>query len=500
MKHQYITPYKPFFSKERYDEAFIKGSVEIALQKAAKIIGRRLGTKLYLSVIVQDVLKQDGRRISGLIATFDRVKQLRFNWKTTDTSNKIVGVDIWNNVKVKFFKPDKELIFDKDENILQIIDAVVQAIQSPVTDEVIKIVESEDRLREDVVSVDPKTQGKVSLAIKQTISAWSDSMGIDDEKLATTRFATLYRDLQYFMTEINKDSSLKEINYGTFRNYLLSYMEKYGIVNMYMRSIVSKEGSKEKIIITDSPVEQKAFDAELYKMTLGDTIDLVKNSVRMIMQKLQNALIIGGTAGVGKSRLVKQILNEYKSQKKIKWISGGIKNPEELYKLFHDHAKDYIIVFDDTDSIFSKGMEDLLKAAMAPEPKRIISWYSKNINDESKKYKPEFIFESSIIITTNRPKSRVSQALISRGVYIEIIYDIPEILDDIRLNLDNIMTEYPKVTKEMKLEVLDFIEKAQGSIGNVDYRLFKTALSYRAVDPESPYWKRYVLSLLQVMK
>jgi hypothetical protein len=496
MKHQYIIPYKPFF----LSESFAKASTEIALQKACKIIGRRLGTKLYLSILPIDVIKQDGRKLSGLIATFEGRKQIRFNWKTVDTSSTIVGVDIWYDVKRKLFKPEKEIIFENDQNILQIIDAVVQAVENEnAVDSVIKIVESEDRLREDAITIDPKTQGKVSQAIKEVISKWSEDMSIDDQKLTNTRFATLFKDYEYWRSEIAPNNTLKVLNYGTFRNYLLAYLEKYNLKNIFMREIITHEGVKERVIVTDE-INEKAFNVELYKMSLGDTIELVKNSVRMIMQQLQNALIIGGTAGVGKSRLVKQILNEYKSQKKIKWVSGGVKTTEELYKLFYDHAKGYTIVFDDTDSIFSKGMEDILKAAMAPEPKRVISWYSKNINDESKKYKPEFIFESSIIITTNRSKSRVSSALISRGVYIEMLYDIPEILDNIRLNLDNIMPEFPQVTYEMKLEVLNFIEKAQGSIGNVDYRLFKTALCYRAVEPESPYWKRYVLSLLKVTK
>mgnify|MGYP003421708811 CR=1 FL=1 len=41
MKHQYRQPYTPFFNSDKYNESFIKGSVQIALEKACKIIGRR---------------------------------------------------------------------------------------------------------------------------------------------------------------------------------------------------------------------------------------------------------------------------------------------------------------------------------------------------------------------------------------------------------------------------------------------------------------------------
>jgi hypothetical protein len=241
------------------------------------------------------------------------------------------------------------------------------------------------------------------------------------------------------------------------------------------------------------------------------------------MQGLGNCLIMGGHAGVGKTKLVNDALSEVHGKKIVK-LSGGIKKPEDLFKILqNNNSKDTVLVFDDIDSILDKSMLDIMKAITSPDKQRLVTWYSSKINDDDikkiktdidfaiakqqgidvkktnkKSYSPTFNFESKVIIITNKPKAKIHPALISRGTYIEFDVSPKQLVDDIRKNIDNIFPEYSDVlTTDMKLEVLDFVEQYLSQIGQFDYRLFKTLCSYRAVKPSSPLWKKWAYVALK---
>ena len=494
MENIKFTPYKSVFSKNKFSEDFIQGRIQIALEKAVKVISRRLGTKLYLSIIPQDVIKADGRRLSGLIATFDGNRQIRFNWKTVDSSNKIVGVDIWNNVKTKLFKPDKELVFDKSENILQIIDAVVQGITDEKSvDAVIKIVESEDRLRENAVVVDPKTQGKVSAEIKRVIDQWSEDMDIDTNKLINTRFSTLWNDYLYWKSEINTDATLKVLNYGSFRNYLLAIMEKHGLQNIFMRQVVSKAGTKEKVIITDE-IDNKKFNDMIFQLSLADTFSLVKSDIQSVISNLKTTSIICGKAGVGKTEVVKQALHATKGAVKIKYMKGSVKRPEDLYDLLvRNNDKNQLIIMDDFDEplLQYKKYSGLLKAMLDPNL-RIVTFLS------GKEKRPEeILLKSRFIIISNLPKEKIPEPVYSRASPIEIKASPSEMIDYLEQNLNQIMKGVPQVTLEYKKEVLDFLRQYTSSIKHIDFRIFNQILIYRVTQPENPLWKKWAMMLLR---
>lgn len=496
MENIKFTPYKSVFSKNKFSEDFIQGRIQIALEKAVKVIGRRLGTKLYLSIIPQSVIKSDGRKLSGLIATFDGNRQIRFNWKTVDSSNKIVGVDIWNNVKTKLFKPDKELVFDKSENILQIIDAVVQGIRDEKSvDAVIKIVESEDRLREDAVVVDPKTQGKVSAEIKRVIDQWSEDMDIDTNKLINTRFSTLWNDYLYWKSEINTDATLKVLNYGSFRNYLLAIMEKHGLQNIFMRQVVSKAGTKEKVIITDE-IEEKNFNAELYSLDISDQFALAKTNIYQVLSGVRVATCISGKAGTGKTELVKNILGEIRKKANIVYLKGGVAKPVDLYdKIVATNGKNTIVICDDFDIPFiqKKQFESLLKA-MFDSNLRILSQIDSKHGDGKRK-KDEIKLDSRFIIITNISKDKMDPAIESRLNPVEITTDSKGMLDYLNMNLDNILPEY-KIPRKVKVEVLDFLYSVLKDIKFINFRVFQDALRYRYMEPLDPRWKKFVFSMI----
>lgn len=488
--------------KTQLQEAFARKNVEIAIMKTCKILGKRIGKKIRVSLIPMDVIKSTGQRLSGLIATFDN-KQIRFNWKTTDKSSTIISIDYWEKIKKN---PDYTLETG-DFNIIQLLKALEQFILNPTVGEI---------LTEDV---SPGSGGKVSSATAESINAWAKDMGFGEQDLANRRITELYNQYLFWYRESGLAGGYREVPAPTFRLYIIKYLEKYGITNIFMRSVTTKVAGKEKVIISDQ-TESKDFQDEIYAMTLNDKVDFVKQSVRMVVQGLTNCLIIGGTAGVGKTTLVNEVMQEVKG-KKVVHIKGGIKDPEEYYKFLYRNNGS-ITVIDDTDILLSSKFIDIQKAALDSAPKRIITMFSKDINDDdilsnvksdavldryygvnepkSKKIKYPTSFEltSRFIILTNMPKKKVNSALISRGTYIEMLFTPTEIADSMRVNVSLLFPEFKDVlTDEMKLDVLDFVSQYMKGIKQLDYRIMKTICMFRALQPTDPMWKKKAYAMLK---
>lgn len=105
-------------------------------------------------------------------------------------------------------------------------------------------------------------------------------------------------------------------------------------------------------------------------------------------------------------------------------------------------------------------------------------------------------FQSRVIIITNKPKNKIPPAIVSRTAPIEVNVDIPDIIDNIRINVDNIMSNFPEATKEIKLEVLNFIEDTlKGYIQQMDYRIFERCVVFRL--DGNPGWKKSCYSILK---
>ena len=105
-------------------------------------------------------------------------------------------------------------------------------------------------------------------------------------------------------------------------------------------------------------------------------------------------------------------------------------------------------------------------------------------------------FKSRIIIITNKPKKKIPSSLVSRSAPIEINVNISDIIDNIRINIEGVMSNFPEATTEIKLEVLNFIEdRLKGKIDVMDYRLFERAVVFRLGG--NPAWKKFVIPLLK---
>lgn len=354
--------YKPLFK-----EAFLKKDIEKAITLTCKILGRKLGDKIYISPYVASFEKMGSGYYYGVHCTTSSGKQLRFNWKMSDTSGAIESIDVWYKAK---YDPDITIEVG-GLSIIKIIDAIVEAIQNRVPNEYVALTESKDKYIIFRERTNPASTKNISKEISDSINNWLKDMKVDENKLANTRISYLHKDFEFWRSEVT-EGNFKTVSLPTFTKYILILLEKNSITNVFVRTIKVKKATHD-VSHTDAN-DQKNFNEALYTMSLQDTIDLIKSSVRIVTRGYENAMVICGTAGVGKTRLVMEVLKDDKV--KYKSINGGVSNPQALFELLkRNNAKDLILLFDDVDQVFDKKNSDIMKAALSPDKVRQINWY-----------------------------------------------------------------------------------------------------------------------------
>jgi len=464
--------------KKIFKEGFLRSDVEKAMRLTCKILSKRLGRKIYISQLPEDVEKMGVGKITGISAFIDGGWQIRFNTKYNATSGDIESVDLWLTPRINpHFSIDTAGI-----SIVKIIDVIVQTFLNPQTNVY--------KMEEDVAAMGG---GIKSEALSKSINAWFKEMQIDETKLANTRIKHLYNQSYLYWYNSVRTEEYVLVSESSFRNYLIQAFEKNGIKNIFMRDILVSKGGKEKQIVNKRNEDE--FNKTTFSMTLADTVEYLKTNVRLVTRGYSNSLVLTGVAGVGKSKLVLDTLKEDNSN--FKYISGGIKNTQALFTILSQNNKEnLIVVFDDAEAILSKKNEEITKAILGPEPIRHVVWYDpKFSSQDNKKFKPEIDFKSRVIIITNLPKRKLSPAIISRTTPIEIDVALPEIIDDIRINLNNLMPEYPDITYEMKKIVLDFIEKVIKHVDQIDYRIFFHCV--KVFSSGTPNWKKFIMPVLK---
>ena len=306
----------------------------------------------------------DEGSMRGILCTIGNSRQIRFNWKISGGSGNIDSIDIWKSLDLQ---PDITIITN-GLSIPKIIDIIAKTYLTGQID----TYQIEEK-------VNPESGSKISDKIVVSINAWlknnivNPDGSVNIDKLANTRISVLYDDYLYWYNEL-ADDSYYLVPSGSFRNYLVKAFEREGITNVFMRTVKVKKASPEKM--KSNPKNEKAFDNALLSMSMRETIDFVKESVRVVTRGYENGVLICGTGGIGKSRLVREVIEE--DGVKAKWISGGIRNPEALFNVFkRNNKKDLILIFDDADDLFNIKNIDIMKVVLSPDKIRKISWYKK---------------------------------------------------------------------------------------------------------------------------
>lgn len=231
--------------------------------------------------------------------------------------------------------------------------------------------------------------------------------------------------------------------------------------------------------------------------------------------------IISGSAGTGKTFLVKQTLGADNLGKTWEHLAGGAVTARALYSFLYRNRDGKILVLDDVDAFKNLDMVNMLKGALDSDLQKV-SWESqgtrtkpKGMSDEdfysqldreleesedgsdedgkgSKKkakkqtWKPpsSFKFTSKVIFITNKPMKQIINdphlgAVASRASRVDYDFDDRLIMTKLRKTWKHI--EADKLPEEDRKRIFDMIEKSYkgGKAQNLTMRVMKNAIAQK---------------------
>lgn len=253
------------------------------------------------------------------------------------------------------------------------------------------------------------------------------------------------------------------------------------------------------------------------KISAEELFDDLSRLVKIICKGSRPALIVYGGPGTGKTKTIMDTVQSYGLSKgKDYVVVKGKAAPLSLFTtLFLNRHK--LIVFDDTDSVW--GNEDsvnILKAALDSSPVRTVDWVSSvtqnvtRMTDEERadyeqsvfdaldadptakvKIPSTFEFTGKIIFISNLNASDLDSAVLNRSLAIDMSLTSEQVFERIDQLMDHLSAPNSMdLTKETKVEVLDFLKQqsASGKMKYVSIRTFVGALGVAASG--DPNWKK----------
>jgi len=215
------------------------------------------------------------------------------------------------------------------------------------------------------------------------------------------------------------------------------------------------------------------------------------------------ALVVSGPAGLGKSYMVEEVLNDYDDTESVYTIVRGYLRPTGIIRLLYEYRHPgNVLVFDDADSVFFDEVSlNLLKAACDTLDKRVISYRTENeMEDGDGGIIPKsFAFDGSIIFITNMDLdgeiARGSKlaphfsALISRSHYIDLAMKTRrDYLIRIQMVLDAGMLSKNGYSQEEEDDIMDFILENSDTLRELSLRMVIKLAALRRTNPNN--WER----------
>ena len=167
------------------------------------------------------------------------------------------------------------------------------------------------------------------------------------------------------------------------------------------------------------------------------------------------SLVVTGGPGNGKSHtIVKTIQDNGLTEGDNYVVFKGYSTARGLYNTLYDH-NGKLIVFDDCDSVLEdKTSLNILKSALDSYDKRTISWMAKL--GKSDEYPNQFDFTGRIIFISNKDKSDMDEAILSRSLSVDLSMTGDEKIQRMSHVLPQIL---PDMDMKVKKDALDFLKE-----------------------------------------
>jgi hypothetical protein len=224
---------------------------------------------------------------------------------------------------------------------------------------------------------------------------------------------------------------------------------------------------------TKAKTESRKESDEETVERIRERFDMLKDMTKAVKKGDVRAMIVSGPPGVGKSHGVEEVLDRYEmletlgGAQKHEVLKGAMSAIGLYCKLYKMADKGKVVVFDDCDSIFNDELSlNILKAALDSKKTRKICWNTDSFKLRNEGVPDSFNFEASAIFITNLKFDKVKgklrehlSALESRCHYMDLTIDTDreKMLRIKQVTADGMLDAY-KLTDEVKLEIMDFID------------------------------------------
>ena len=215
--------------------------------------------------------------------------------------------------------------------------------------------------------------------------------------------------------------------------------------------------------------------------SINERFNFLNDLTKMVIYDVTPSLIVTGEGGLGKTHSVSQAIDITGLQDHEFVFFKGYSTARGLYNTLYDN-NDKLIIFDDCDSVLEdKVAVNILKSALDSYETRTISWMARmNKNDE---YPQHFDFTGRIIFISNKSKTSIDGAILSRSLTVDLTMTPDEKIERMTTILPNILPEY---SDEVKVEALNFLnENKEGS--NINMRTLIMVIKMANSNPDT--WK-----------
>lgn len=222
---------------------------------------------------------------------------------------------------------------------------------------------------------------------------------------------------------------------------------------------------------------------------INQRFNFLQDLTSMVVRGATPSLIVTGEGGLGKTHTVTQTIKENLLDENDFVTFKGYSTARGLYNTLYDH-NGKLIVFDDCDSVLEdKVALNILKSALDSYETRQITWMARMT--KSDEYPNQFNFTGRIIFISNKDKSKIDSAILSRSLTVDLTMTPSEKIERMGFILDKIL---PQLSMEVKSDALAFLDEMKDS-ANLNLRTLIMVSKIRGGFPDT--WKNLATYMIQ---
>jgi uncharacterized protein YqgV (UPF0045/DUF77 family) len=223
---------------------------------------------------------------------------------------------------------------------------------------------------------------------------------------------------------------------------------------------------------------------------------LTRKQVENVVSTNKCGLILNGTPGLGKTHVVKDVLNGLGLTNNVDYliVKGHVTGAKLYQILWMYREKGKVVILDDCDTLFAQDLGlTILKAALDPDV-TTVSYETTKVPILNGKEVPCFSYEGTLIVCTNVKFSSGYQS--QRTAHLNAIQSRanvwPVLMSKLETKFANIFYMVIEqgyldglLDNEQKRDLLDFIWKHKGDMPRLDLRDPKRIAEQIQIDPEN---------------